>query len=314
MNAFDFFERMTMELYQLRSFLEIVATRNLTRAAAKLHISQSALSSQVRLLEEELTVRLFDRSAKGMQLTESGRILHSYAEDVLHAAAAMHAKAQEMSGRSFGTCRIGLNTDGAFLKVSRLSRSLAADHPDVNIVFVSSQTIRTPEMLRQGLIDLGFFFGDCADQAVASRVLTAFRVAIVVPEALLPAGSPLDWNLAASLPWIWSVADCPYYQIVQAEMNTLGLVPHKVVDAMDESVVRELVLDGQGLAILREDEACMAARQGNVWIWEGEHFTLPLRLGWLRRTGDLPLLAAVRQTITDLWSEPASTAPDPDGH
>jgi DNA-binding transcriptional LysR family regulator len=296
-----------MELYQLKSFLEIAATRNLTRAAVSLHISQSALSSQIRLLEEELAVQLFDRSARGMRLSERGRILHSYAEDVVRVADAMLGKAQEISGRSFGTCRIGLNTDGAFLRVGRLSRALAAKIPDVNIVFASSQTIRTPEMLRQGLIDLGFFFGDCSDAGIATQFLTNIRVAIVVPESILPFGSELNWTLAASLPWIWSACDCPYFQVVQTEMDRLGLAPRKVVDAMEESVVRELVLDGQGLAILREDEALTALRQGGVWIWEGVRFTLPLHLGWLRQTDVSPMLAAVRQTIGEIWNEPPAT-------
>jgi len=292
-----------MELNQLRSFLEIAATRNLTRAAERLNLSQSALSSQIRLLEEELNVHLFHRSARGMDLTDGGRILHSHAEDVVRAAESMRERAVELSGRNFGTCRIGLNTDGTFLRVSRLSRALTTALPDINVVFVSSQTIRTPEMLRQGLIDIGFFFGKCPDRAIETVAVTSFRVAIVIPDSILPEGSPLDWKTAASLPWIWSVCDCPYYGIVQEKFDREGLSPQKVVDAMDEGVVRELVLDGQGLAILREDEAEAVARQGTAWIWGDIRFTLPLSLGWLKQGGDRAMLAAVRSTILPVWQE-----------
>ncbi|SHO52533.1 LysR family transcriptional regulator [Desulfopila aestuarii] len=299
-----------MELYQVRSFLEIVATRNLTRAAEQLNISQSALSSQIRLLEEELGVQLFARSARGMELTGQGRILHSYAEDVIRAAQDMQAKAEEISGRNFGTCRIGLNTDGAFLQVSRLSRALAAVLPDVNVVFVSSQTIRTPEMLRQGLIDVGFFFGDCQDSGIETVFVSNFRIAIVVPDSILPRGSELDWHKAAALPWIWSVCDCPYYQIVQDKFDGHGLLQKKVVDAMDESVVRELVLDGQGLAIMREDEALAVAGSGTAWVWDDVRFTLPLRLGWLKQAGENGTLQTVKNTILLLWQNGGSASRD----
>jgi DNA-binding transcriptional LysR family regulator len=292
-----------MELYQLRSFLEIVATKNLTRASANLNISQSALSSQVKLLEEELGIKLFSRSARGMELTSHGRILSSYAEDVVRAATTMQDKAHEITGRNIGTCRIGLNTDGAFLKVSKISRALTTDLPDVNMVFVTSQTTRTAEMLRQGLIDIGFFFGDCPDSGIASSEVTTFKVAVAIPESILPKGSHLDWQTAASLPWIWSVRDCPYYQIVQEKLDDLGVEPMKVVDAMDESVVRELVLDSQGLAILREDEAEMVSAHGNVWIWDEIRFTLSLKLGWLKQGGDNAILKAVRETIMKLWQD-----------
>lgn len=303
--VFDFFEGRAMELYQLKSFLEIIQTQNLTKAANNLHISQSALSSQIRLLEEELGVQLFDRSTRGMILTERGRILHSYAEEVQAAANDMLHKAKEMNGRKYGTCKIGLNTDGGFLRVSRLSRALMKACPDANFVFVSSQTIRTPEMLRQGLIDGGFFFGDCLDDAILSEVISSFTIRIVIPASILPAGSAMDWRQAAALPWIWSVSDCPYYQVVQAKMDEVGLEPLRVIDAMDESVVKELVLDGQGLAILREDEARSVARDGKVWIWEDVLFTLPLRFGRLKGAHANGILDIVEDVVRVVWEMPA---------
>ncbi|MDP3478247.1 MAG: LysR family transcriptional regulator [Desulfoprunum sp.] len=305
--TFEFIERgEAVELYQLKSFLEIIETQNLTRAANNMHISQSALSSQIRLLEDELGLKLFARTARGMVLTEYGRILHSYAGEVLGTAEMFLSKAREMSGRKCGTCKIGLNTDGGFLKVGRLSRALTAAFPHINFVFVSSQTIRTPEMLRQGLIDIGFFFGDFLAVDIVSEVISHFVIRVVIPETILPSGSEISWPVVAGLPWIWSVCDCPYYQIVRVKMDELGLEPLILVDAMDESVVKELVLDGQGLAILREDEARDVAQQGKVAIWEDVSFTLPLRLGILKSSRANPMLESVAAIIRAAWS-PASS-------
>ena len=64
-----------MELYQLRTFAAVAELGHLTRAAEQLHISQPAVSAQVRALEEELGVVLFERSSSGMQLTPAGRQL-----------------------------------------------------------------------------------------------------------------------------------------------------------------------------------------------------------------------------------------------
>lgn len=290
-----------MELYQLTSFLKIARLNNLTKAAEHLHISQSALSSQIRQLEDELCVKLFERGSRGMTLTEEGRILHTHAAEVVAGAETMLARARELHGRKFGTVRIGLNTDGSFLRAGRLSRSLRANFPDADVVFVSSQTIRTPQMLRQGLIDLGFFFGDCLDGAIESEILHTTAIRIVVPNSLLPPGSILSWQTAAALPWIWSVTDCPYYRVVQDELDSRGLEPLKVVDAMDESVIKELVLDDQGLAILREDEARTLAGTGRVWIWDEVRFPVPLRLGSLKTGGTNTLTRAVSAAIVEIW-------------
>ena len=88
-------------------------------------------------------------------------------------------------------------------------------------------------------------------------------------------------------------------------MDVMGLEPFKLVDAMDESVVKELVLDGQGLAILREDEARSVARLGKVAVWEDVSFTLPLRLGILKNGRKNPMLESVATIIKTTW-EPDS--------
>ena len=64
-----------MELYQLRSFVAVAEAGHLTRAADRLHISQPAVSAQIKALEEELEVELFQRRSSGMALTAAGKRL-----------------------------------------------------------------------------------------------------------------------------------------------------------------------------------------------------------------------------------------------
>ena len=73
-----------MQLNQLRSFIAIAREQNLTRAAETVHLSQSAVSNQIKLLEEELGVQLFRRTSKSMLLTDAGQALLIYARNVLN--------------------------------------------------------------------------------------------------------------------------------------------------------------------------------------------------------------------------------------
>ncbi len=301
----------TMELYQLRSFLEVARIQNLTRAAQRLNISQSALSSQIKLLEEELQLQLFLRTPRGMFLTEHGHGLHSYALETVASADVLRGKARELAGQTTpSTLKIGLNTDGVFLKVSRLSRRLVADFSDTNFVFVSSQTIRNAEMLRQGLIDIGFFFGGNYDHDIHSQVIGQVSIRVAIPRVLLAGlDGPVTWAKLAALPWIWSVCDCPFYQIVQAEMDILGLTPNIVVDAMDENVVKELVLDNQGIAILREDDAQEVAGRGDILVWPDFSAPVELRLGMLKSNAERSDLRAIVAIVLLLW--PAENPVEP---
>lgn len=75
--------KIIMELRTLRYFLEIAREENMTRAAERLHVSQSALSRQVKSLEEELGKRLFIRHSFRIELTPEGQLLRKRAEDIL---------------------------------------------------------------------------------------------------------------------------------------------------------------------------------------------------------------------------------------
>ena len=83
-----------MELYQLRSFAAVAELGHLTRAAERLHISQPAVSAQIKALEDELGVTLFERVSSGMVLTSAGRKLLPAAEKVLDAAQALRSRAR----------------------------------------------------------------------------------------------------------------------------------------------------------------------------------------------------------------------------
>ena len=85
-----------MELYQLRSFAVVAELGHLTRASERLHLSQPALSAQIKALEDELGVTLFERTPSGMVLTSAGRALLPEAEKVLAAAQALAQLLQEL--------------------------------------------------------------------------------------------------------------------------------------------------------------------------------------------------------------------------
>lgn len=290
-----------MEIQQLRSFVKIADTGNLRRAAELLHLSQSALSSQIKFLETRLDLRLFVRTARGMELSEGGRALYPHALAVLSSTENFTAKARELTGRTRRLVKIGINTDGRFLKVGKLSRLLNGHFQDIGFFFVSSETVRTPEMLRQELIDLGFFFGENREGDILAETISHFDIRIVIPPRLLPDGE-ITWEFLARRPWVWSVCDCPYYQLVQAKMESLGLAPNRFVDAMDESVVRELVMDNQGIGIMREDDARYAASLSACRIWEAEKFSVPLSLGILEKNRFNPMYEEMRRLVRALWS------------
>src|ERR1700748_3072488 len=96
-----------MELRHLRYFVAVAEEENVTRAAARLHVSQPALSRQIHDLEDEMKLPLLERSAKSVRLTEAGRVFLQEARAVLQRADEAVKKARSVAGGMQGEIRVG---------------------------------------------------------------------------------------------------------------------------------------------------------------------------------------------------------------
>ncbi len=120
-----------MELYQLRTFVTVADTGNLTQAAERLFTSQPAVSAHIKALEEELEVKLFDRTPKGMRLTESGTSLRDKAQLVINAGNELKLTAKTLQGEITGQAKIGLNTDAEYLLLAKWHNALMSEYPNL---------------------------------------------------------------------------------------------------------------------------------------------------------------------------------------
>ena len=98
-----------MELYHLRTFIAVASEQNLTRAAQKLFISPSSVSSHIKGLEEELNVELFIRTPRGMHLTRAGEFLKQKAENALCTVEDFTRSARAFCDQPSGCVRFGIN-------------------------------------------------------------------------------------------------------------------------------------------------------------------------------------------------------------
>lgn len=290
-----------MELYQLLSFASVADFRNLTRAADKLCVSQSALSSQIKALEDELEVRLFTRTAKGMELTDNGRVLLTHAREVLKEAHLMKEKARAMHPAKTDSVTIGLNADPTFLKVSGINRRLGQLDRPLNVIFLTSQTVKTPEMLRKRTIDIGFFYGVSGEPDLDQAVVASVKIEVVMPLALAKGDSDPGFAEVAAMPWIWVESGCPFYETMGAMMEDRGLLPYKKVIAADEQVVKELVMAGQGVAMIREDEAAPLIAAGTTTVWPAGAQEIPLSLAWLKEDDGTKRLSGIAREIMTVF-------------
>lgn len=181
----------------LRTFLAVAAEGNVTRAAAGLGRTQSAVSVQLRKLEQSLSVRLFERRARGMALTDEGRTL-------LPAARRALAELERVGGLFdtplTGRVRVGVPDDYGVPVLERVLARFAARHPRVEVAVRCGFSVDFPEAIRRRRLDLAVYTAAPGERAGVTlfsdpTVWAAHR------DFALPAGEPVPLALFERACW-----------------------------------------------------------------------------------------------------------------
>ena len=145
-----------MELRQLRYFAAAVEEGTISAAARKLHLSQPPLSMQIRELEEELGTILFERGARQIVLTDSGRALYRYASEMLELERDAREDLKSFSQGRAGSVRVGLISTAESKELWEGIRKFRALCPRVQLLLYDAPTMELLEMIRLAKIELAF--------------------------------------------------------------------------------------------------------------------------------------------------------------
>ncbi|WP_106767631.1 LysR family transcriptional regulator [Paenibacillus faecalis] len=144
-----------MDIKQLRYFIAIAEEKNITAAAVRLHMSQPPLSMQLKQLENELGVRLFERSGKSMELTDKGVVLYQKALQLLDSVEEMKNEIQEIEEGKRGVLALGINTI-SLSGFSDIVQSFHRMYPLVSLKIVQNDSLYLTEMIKTRAIEMAF--------------------------------------------------------------------------------------------------------------------------------------------------------------
>ncbi len=146
-----------MEMSQLRTFRAVAETLNFTRAAERLHLTQSAVSHQIKALEEELGEPLFIRAKRGVKLSQAGKIALEYVERILDETEALRERIAGKENSPAGRVRVAAATQAFVHLFAPLFESFMDSHPGVDLAFRTTvSTEQTVADILNGAADVGF--------------------------------------------------------------------------------------------------------------------------------------------------------------
>lgn len=195
-----------VDIRQLLYFTTIAEEGSISAAAKKLNLSQPPLSYQMKLLEEELHLPLIERSARGIALTEAGRVLYKRAQGILELSELTRKEMLAMASGFTGTLHIGtVSSSGASLLGWRIP-AFHQKYPQIGFAIHEGNTFELMEMLESGLIELAIvrtpFHSDQLNCLYLSpEPMIAAGAASFFP-AGMPSGQPISLELLGHAPVI----------------------------------------------------------------------------------------------------------------
>ncbi len=246
-----------MELRQLEYFVAVAEEANFTRAAERVHISQSGVSAQIRQLEHELGATLIDRSGRVATLTTAGVAALEHARVALASVAAVRDAVDDVTGVIRGRLVVGMVTACTVAPLFDALAAFHAAHPGVAIALFEDNSDRLVDSVRAGTTDLALI-GAADTPPAGLDALPIVRERLV---AAVPIGHPLAKRRRPTL------ADVTRYPIVCLPEGTgiravfdracaaRGIRPDIALQASAPRAVADLAARGLGVAVLSESTA-----------------------------------------------------------
>jgi DNA-binding transcriptional LysR family regulator len=293
-----------MELRQLEYFIAVVEEANFSRAAERVHISQSGVSAQIRQLERDLGATLIDRSGRTATLTAAGAAALVHARAVIASVKAVRQSVNDVTGLIRGRLVVGMVTACTVTPLFDALATFQLAHPGVEITLFEDNSDRLIDGVRMGTTDLALI-GAAGMPPPGLESLSVVSERLV---AAVPPGHPLANRRRTTL------AEISTYPIVCLPEGTgirtvfdqacaaNGIRPDIALQASAPGAVADLAIRGLGIAIL--SESMTSNHQGRLHALAVDDIQTPAVLALIWTTTKSPALQKLLKHSQDAFAHP----------
>lgn len=291
-----------MDLHQLKSFVAVAHQGNLTQASETLHLSQPAVSAQIKAIEKNLDIVLFERNAQGMTLTRAGAALLPEAEFLLQQMHRLDQFASSLADQYIGQIELGLIYPLPAHKVSLLVKHMRQHQPKLLINCHYSFSGEVINAVRKKEIHAGFFLGPNPYRNVHSIRLEAVDYVLVAPHAW-------QQSIQADLPkslgqydWIDMSPASGSHKQTQKLWRELRINPNAPTRCDQPKAILNMVADGLGLALVPLYDAKQAIAQGlPISIIDTHQQSIELSFVYANEYAQDPMVLAIKNALSHVW-------------
>jgi DNA-binding transcriptional LysR family regulator len=242
---------MALNIRQMRSFLAVAKASSFTRAANEIHLSQPALTVQIRQLEAALSVKLLDRNTRSVELTRIGQELVPIFDRLLHELDAVVTGARELASKRHGIVRIACLPSLAATRLPQAIVAFRTEHPRVQFVLKDGVGGKVATLVKEEVVDFGISGGATTDMEIDTSPLMQDRMhaVYVSPHALDRSAKVTISNLSRH-PLILMDEESTVRQVVDQAFRDAGERKVTAIEATYMSTAVGMARAGLGVALL----------------------------------------------------------------
>lgn len=239
---------------RLQVFHAVARLLSFTKAAESLHMTQPAVTFQVRQLEEYFNTRLFDRTHNRISLTDAGKKVHEHADRIFEIYAEMENSVRELTGEVSGILILGASTTIAEYMLPSLLGDFKAKYPDVSVRLKVSNTEGIVSMVENNIIDLGVVEAPVGNKNLSvEHCKTDQLVAIVPPTHELAEFDVLPAQRLLDFPYICREEGSGTREVIVEYLNQIGLNANElnvIMELGSPEAIKGAVEAGIGITVL----------------------------------------------------------------
>jgi len=246
---------MSLESVRLKTFRVVAEQLSFTHAAERLFLTQPAVTLQIKALEEELGVRLFDRTGQQIALTAAGQLLRKYAVRLADVCAEAEQAISALRGEIGGRLTLGASTTIAQYLLPRLAGEFLGENPDVELSMITSNTAGVVSALLENRVALGLIEGPSARADLKTEPFLEDEIVLVAPPSheWVDAGTPISPHELAQVPLLMREHGSGTRQIVEDALAKAKVPTKKLRIAMEldsTEAIKSAVAAGLGVGFV----------------------------------------------------------------
>ena len=311
----------------LRCFITVAREGTVSRAAASLHLTQPAVSLQLKGLEESTGLQLFNRTPGGFTLTEAGAALLPLAHRTISASADFKTAADSLRESLRATLRVGTILDPESIRLGSFVRSLATSSKRTEVFLRYGMSDEVLIQIGRGELDVGYYIDATPRESLALDMppersiedgrfrlttLTRYDYRVIAPCEWSDKVLGKEWADLIDLPWITTPHASAHRRLIDDVFRPTGSLPKRVAFAEHEDAMVEFVEAGNCLSLARDCVIDRITRKRNFVIADKVALTCDLSFACLTARRHEPMISQAFAAMQTVWERsPDSATPTP---